>query len=154
MSQRTTSPAYGIGVMTVMVAVAASIVFYQAFYLPESLLRPSVDDHILHPDGQTMVSMIPGSSDESQQDNYVPKLLNIQLGIDNHVIWTNEDSIAHTVTPRHRVEDSYSGSFGSDGVILPGEAYEFLFTEDMESEYFCIPHPWMTGEITVTKQRF
>ena len=150
----TTSPAYGIGIITMIVAVAASLLFYQMFYLPESLLKPSVDDHILHPDGQTTVSMILGSSDAAQEQNFVPKILNIQLGIDNHVIWTNDDDIAHTVTPSHAVEDSYSGPFGSEGVIMPGTSYEFLFTEDLETGYFCIPHPWMTGEITVTKQRF
>lgn len=150
----TTSPAYGIGLITVIVGVAASLVFYQVFYLPESLLKPSVDDHILHPVGQTKVEMILGSSDANQDANFVPKQLNIQLGIDNHVIWENVDDTAHTVTPDHRVEDSYSGEFGSDGVIMPGESYEFLFTEDVETGYFCIPHPWMTGELVVTKQRF
>ena len=154
MSQTTTTPAYGIGVLTVLIAVAAGIVFYQVFYLPESLLKPSVDDHILHPTEQKVVEMILGSSDAEQQDNFVPKLINLQLGIDNHVIWENVDDIAHTVTPAHRHEDSYSGEFGSDGVVLPGESYEFLFTEDAHIEYFCIPHPWMTGEIEVTKQRF
>ncbi len=154
MSQTTTTPAYGIGVLTVLIAVAAGIVFYQVFYLPESLLKPSVDEHILHPTEQKVVEMILGSSDAEQQDNFVPKIINLQLGIDNHVIWKNVDDIAHTVTPTHRHEDSYSGEFGSDGVVLVGESYEFLFTEDAHIEYFCIPHPWMTGVIEVTKQRF
>lgn len=155
MSQATTTtPAYGIGVMAVLIAVAAGIVFYQVFYLPESLLKPSVDEHILHPVGQTKVAMILGSDDADQQDNFVPKIINVQLGIDNHVIWDNEDGTAHTVTPAHRHEDLYSGEFGSDGVVMPGDSYEFLFTEDAHIEYFCIPHPWMTGEIEVTKQRF
>ncbi len=140
--------------MTVIVAVAASIVFYQVFYLPESLLKPSVDEHILHPEGQTEVSMIPGALDPAQENNFVPKLLNLQLGIDNHVIWSNDDETGHTVTPDHATEDSYSGAFGSDGIIMPGETYEFLFTEEMDLKYFCIPHPWMTGEIVITKQRF
>ncbi len=153
MSQ-TTTPAYGIGIMTIMVAVAASIVFYQVFYLPESLLKPSVDEHILHPTTQTEISMIPGSMDPDQQDNFVPKLLDIQLGIDNHVIWHNADDTAHTVTPAHRHTDGYSGDFGSDGVVMAGEAYEFLFTESAEIEYYCVPHPWMTGKLVITKQRF
>jgi len=91
---------------------------------------------------------------ESQQDNFVPKLVNIQLGIDNHLIWVNDDDVAHTVTPDHRAEDSYSGPFGSSGVILPGESYEFLFTESTEVPYHCEPHPWMTGTLIITKQRF
>lgn len=149
-----TSPAYGIGIMTVLVGVAASLIFYQGFYLPESLLKPSVDDHILHPDGQTTVEIVLGSSDGNQDRNFVPKGLNIQLGIDNHIIWNNVDDVGHTVTASHRYEDSYSGEFGSEGVIMPGESYEFLFTVSAHIEYYCIPHPWMTGEIEITKQRF
>ena len=156
MSQTTvkTSHAYGIGLMAVLVATAAGLVYYQAFYLPESLLKPSVDEHILHPVEQKVINMIPGSADADQQDNFVPKLVDIQLGIDNHILWENLDNTAHTVTPAHRHEDSYSGEFGSDGVVLAGESYEFLFTESAEIEYFCIPHPWMTGKLVITKQRF
>lgn len=149
-----TSPAYGIGIMTVLVGVAASLIFYQAFYLPESLLKPSVDEHILHPVGQTVVEMIPGSGDADQDQNFVPKILNIQLGIDNHVKWNNADDVGHTVTALHRHADSFSGQFGGNAIIMPGESYEFLFTESAHIEYNCIPHPWMTGEIEVTKQRF
>lgn len=154
MSQTTTTPAYGIGIITIMIAVAASLVFYQVFYLPESLLKPSVDEHILHPTQPITINMIPGSTDFNQQDNFIPKKVDIQLGIDNHITWENQDDTAHTVTPAHRYADSYSGDFGSEGVIMPGEKYEFLFTEDAHIEYYCIPHPWMTGELTITKQRF
>ena len=57
--------------------------------------------------------MIPGSASTEQQDNFVPKLVNIQLGLDNHIIWSNDDDVAHTVTPDHKLADSYSGLFGS-----------------------------------------
>ena len=83
------------------------------FYLPELSAKPSVDEHVLHPTKSTEIDMIIGSADPNQQDNFVPKLLNIQLGIDNHIIWNNIDDVAHTVTPDHRTEDSYSGDFGS-----------------------------------------
>lgn len=146
--------AYGIGVITVIVVLIASSVFYQEFYLPESNAKPQVDDHILHPVHETTINMITGSANQDQADNFVPKLVNIQLSIDNHVIWTNSDDTAHTVTPDHRAADSYSGVFGSVGVIKPGENYEFIFTEPQEIEYHCEPHPWMTGTLIVTKQRF
>lgn len=140
--------------MAVIIGVSISVVFYTSYYLPESLLKPSVDEHVLHPTGQTVIEMIEGSASSSQQDNYVPKLVNIQLGIDNAVIWKNVDTTAHTVTPDHRTEDSYSGVFGSQGVIKPGYDYEFLFTEPAIIEYHCEPHPWMTGKLEITKQRF
>jgi plastocyanin len=154
LSQTTSSHAYGIGIITIIVGLSVSIGYYQMFYLPEQSAKPSVSEHILHPTSETIIKMIPGSALEEQQDNFLPKLVNIQLGIDNHLIWTNDDDVAHTVTPDHRAEDSYSGEFGSTGVVLPGESYEFLFTEDNEVAYHCQPHPWMTGTVMVTKQRF
>ena len=150
----TSSHAYGIGAIAMIVALSASVIFYTSFYLPESLAKPSVDEHVLHPVEETVINIIPGSASPEQQDNYVPKLVNIQLGIDNHVIWDNTDDTPHTVTPDHRADDAYSGSFGSPGVVKPGEKYEFLFTEEHEIEYHCQPHPWMTGKLIITKARF
>ncbi len=137
-----------------IVGLAVGIAFYQVYYLPESLAKPSVDEHILHPVKELVIDIIPGSADPDQQDNFVPKLVNIQLGIDNHVIWINNDDTPHTVTPDHRMEDGYSGEFGSPGVLKAGEEYEFLFTEQHEVTYHCSPHPWMTGTLIITKQRF
>ena len=154
MSVSTSSHAYGIGIVAVLIGVSVSAVFYQVYYLPESLAKPSVDPHILEPRNETIVEMISGSGNPEQQDNYIPKHVNLQLSIDNHVIWKNIDDTPHTVTPDHRHEDSYSGSFGSTGVIMPGEEYEFLFTEPQEVDYHCEPHPWMQGKVIVTKQRF
>ena len=154
LSQSISSHAYGIGIITLVVGLSVSIGYYQMFFLPEQTAKPSVSEHILHPVEETHIKMIPGSSQESQQDNFVPKLVNLQLGIDNHVIWTNDDNVAHTVTPDENVVDSYSGEFGSPGVIKPGESYEFVFTEDHEIPYHCTPHPWMKGTIIITKQRF
>ena len=114
------------------------------FYLPEQNLKPAVAEEILEPEETTNIDMIIGSADPNQQDNFVPKLVNIQLGIDNHVIWVNSDDVAHTVTPDHKVEDSYSGEFGSIGVILPGETYEFLFTKSIEILSQCLARDFMT----------
>jgi len=149
-----TSHAYGIGVIAIIVGVSVVVVYYTSFYLPESLAKPSVSEEVLDPVKTTTIEMIEGSASSDQQDNFVPKLVNIQLGIDNLVIWKNVDTTAHTVTPDRRAEDSYSGVFGSQGVIKPGYDYEFLFTEETEIEYHCEPHPWMKGKIIVTKARF
>lgn len=150
----TSGHAYGIGVIAVIVGISISVGYYQMYYLPESLAKPKVSHEVLEPVGVTKIEMIKGSSSQEQKDNFVPKLVNIQLGIDNKVIWHNVDETAHTVTPDHRAEDSYSGEFGSPGVIKPGETYEFLFTEANVIEYHCTPHPWMKGKLEVTKQRF
>ena len=89
-----------------------------------------------------------------KNENYVPNSAKALLNIDNKVIWQNNDDTAHTVTPDHRSSDSYSGDFGSVGVLKSCENYEFLFTEPQEIHYHCDPHPWMTGSIVVDKSRF
>ena len=154
MSEVTQGHAYGIGIITVVIGLSIGLGYYQMFYLPELSLKPSVDEEILEPLKSTEIEMIVGSADPDQQDNFVPKLLNIQLGIDNHIVWTNVDDVAHTVTPDQSTEDSYSGEFGSTGVIMPGETYEFTFTESNEVPYHCEPHPWMTGTLIIAESRF
>jgi len=154
LSETTTGHAYGIGIITIVIGLSIVLGYYQMFYLPEISTRPQISEEILEPVQTTNIDMIPGSANPNQQDNFVPKLLNIQLEIDNHIIWTNSDDVAHTVTPDESIEDSYSGEFGSTGVILPGETYEFLFTEPQEVPYHCEPHPWMTGTLIITFSRF
>jgi plastocyanin len=153
MSTTTSSHAYGIGVIALILGMSASILFYTSFYLPESLEKPSVDIHILEPTENFIINIVEGAALEGN-DNYVPNNPKITLTVDNHVIWMNDDVTPHTVTPDHRHSDSYSGEFGSTGVVMPGDSYEFIFTEPQELYYHCDPHPWMTGSLIVEKSRF
>jgi len=154
MSAPTSSHAYGIGVIALIVGMSAVMVFYTSFYIPESLLKPSVSEHILNPEnGDFIIEIVLGAVIDGNE-NYVPNKPTVLLGFTNKVIWQNNDDTPHTVTPDHRQSDSYSGDFGSSGVIKSGETYEFLFTESQTVPYHCEPHPWMTGTITVEKSRF
>jgi plastocyanin len=153
MSMPTSSHAYGIGMIALIIGMSASVVFYTSFYLPESMAKPSVSEHILEPEGDFIIEIVPGAVVEGNK-NYVPNNAVVALTINNKVIWQNNDDTAHTVTPDHRSEDSYSGEFGSPGVMKPGESYEFLFTEPQDVPYHCTPHPWMEGTISVELSRF
>ena len=153
MSKATSSHAYGIGVIALIIGISVSFVFYTSFYVPESLLKPSVSEHILNPEIDFIIEIVPGAVIDGNE-NYVPNKAKVLLGISNKVIWKNLDDTAHTVTPDHRASDAYSGDFGSIGVIKPGESFEFLFTEAQEIPYHCEPHPWMTGKISIELSRF
>ena len=153
MSKPTSSHAYGIGVITLIIGMSVSMVFYTSFYVPESLLKPSVSEHILNPEIDFIIEIVPGAVIDGNE-NYVPNQAKVLLGISNKVIWQNNDDTAHTVTPDHRTSDAYSGDFGSVGVIKPGESFEFLFTDAQEILYHCEPHPWMTGKISIDLSRF
>ena len=153
MSAPASSHAYGIGVIALIIGMGASILFYTSFYYPESLEKPSVDIHILEPTENFIISIAEGAATEGNP-SYVPNNPKITLTVDNRVLWMNDDVTPHTVTADHRHMDSYSGEFGSAGVVMPGESYEFIFTEPQELYYHCDPHPWMTGSLIVEKSRF
>ena len=153
MSTSTSSHAYGIGVIALIIGISVSFVFYTSFFVPESLLKPSVSEHILNPEIDFIIEIVPGAVIDGNE-NYVPNQAKVLLGISNKVIWQNNDDTAHTVTPDHRTSDAYSGDFGSVGVIKPGESFEFLFTDAQEILYHCEPHPWMTGKISIDLSRF
>ena len=153
MSKATSSHAYGIGVIALIIGMSVSVIFYTSFYVPESLAKPSVSEHILNPESDFIIEIVPGAVIDGNE-NYVPNNAKVLLGISNKVIWQNLDDTAHTVTPDHRTSDAYSGDFGSVGVIKPGESFEFLFTDAQEILYHCEPHPWMTGKISIDLSRF
>lgn len=70
---------------------------------------------------------------------FKPATLNIPAG--TTVIWYNNDSVIHTVTARDNSFDSGSLS-GSD-------TFSYTFEDKGSFEYYCIPHPYMTGKVTV-----
>ncbi len=61
------------------------------------------------------------------------------------VSWTNNDSIAHTVTET----DGQTGPDSSS--VDPGATYSFTFTKAGTYHYHCSIHPSMTGTVTVTQ---
>ena len=155
--QITSNYAGGISVVAFIVAVALSMVYYQFVYLPQVNERPVVSEEVMNPAETISVSIIEGSALPSQTENYEPKEVTANLGETNKVVWTNDDTTAHTVTTDTGYIDPISGEFDSlatIGLMVPGQTYEFVFTEEGEYPYHCEPHPWMTGKVTVEKGRF
>ena len=72
---------------------------------------------------------------------FVPSTLSIKKG--TKVTWTNNDSVAHTVT-------SDSGSLLNSGTIQPGASFTFTFTNTGSTNYHCAVHPMMKGNIVVS----
>ena len=69
---------------------------------------------------------------------FTPAFVTVSVG--TTVIWTNVDPELHTVT-------SEDGGF--NGPIEPGETFSLRFREPGVFFYYCQPHDWMIGEITV-----
>jgi len=63
------------------------------------------------------------------------------------VNWSNDDTAAHTVTSGN-ASDGPDGTFDSS-LFMAGTTFEVTFDESGSYDYFCMVHPWMTGNIQV-----
>jgi amicyanin len=60
------------------------------------------------------------------------------------VKWTNQDSMKHDVTP-----NSESDDFMASDLLGKGQSYSVTFNTVGSYSYFCSPHPYMKGVVTV-----
>ena len=147
--------AAGISVMTFVVAVAVSMGYYQFVYIPQANAKPTLPEEVLNPPEVTEVSIAEGASLESNGQFFVPKDVRGTIGISNKVVWTNTDVTGHTVTTDDGYVDLISGDFNSieqlGAILMPGETFEFTFTEVGLYPYHCEPHPWMQASVEIVE---
>jgi plastocyanin len=70
---------------------------------------------------------------------FQPDVLKVEVGA--KVTWTNDDTVAHTVT-------ADTNSFAS-GNLQPGGSFSFTFTRPGTYAYHCSIHPSMHGSVVV-----
>ncbi len=136
-----------------VVAVGVSIGYYQYVYVPSVNAKPILPDEIVNPPETTDIQIVEGAASETNGRFYVPAEIRATIGIENRVVWTNNDGVAHSVTSDDYV-DQINGKFDSMdtiGLIPPGETFEFTFTKVGEYSYYCVPHPHMTGKVIVVE---
>lgn len=75
--------------------------------------------------------------------SYAYQPVNLQVKVGTTVTWTNQDSVAHTVTFR-------DSSLKSSGLLRQGDSYTYTFTKAGTYLYYCAVHPNMTAQVTVT----
>lgn len=71
--------------------------------------------------------------------SFQPDILKVKVGA--KVTWTNDDTVAHTVT-------ADTSSFAS-GNLQPGGSFSFTFTRPGTYAYHCSIHPSMHGSVVV-----
>ncbi len=93
------------------------------------------------------VTIASGASKQADGQKYFdPQESKVKTG--TTIVWTNNDSLAHTVTSGVPTDSTPGGLFDS-GLIKPGKTFQFAFTKEGTTPYFCTVHPWMTGKVTV-----
>ncbi len=88
-------------------------------------------------------SSLPGC--EETNECYIPYVVTISVG--GTVTWTNDDTAAHTVTSG-TVTEGPDGIFDSS-IVMTGKTFEHTFDDAGTYDYFCVVHPWMTGQVVV-----
>ncbi|MEM3656448.1 MAG: cupredoxin domain-containing protein [Thermoprotei archaeon] len=87
------------------------------------------------------VSIVPGAGYNRSLLGYSPDVIHVVIGVNNTVVWTNNDNVTHTVT-------STTGVFNS-GLLPPGQSWNYTFTYPGTFNYYCTIHPWMKGTVLV-----
>lgn len=110
---------------------------------PATVVEQAQGEHIEYvsiPEGTS----VPGC--EADNSCYIP--YTVELTEYGEVFWTNDDTVAHTVTSG-TPEDGPTVYFDS-GLMAPGDTYtkKFSFIEG-EIDYFCLVHPWMQGKVII-----
>lgn len=96
---------------------------------------------------------VPSETNPSQPSNsstvtiadmaFSPSSITVKKG--TTVTWTNNDSMAHTVTATNNQDGPDSGN------IAAGAKYSFTFNTVGTFKYDCTYHPTMTGTVEVTE---
>ena len=103
-------------------------------YTPPTSIQPTAPTTALPASLNSSINII-----NIQSFAFNPSTLTVKAG--TKVTWTNNDSVAHTVT-------SDSGKFDS-GNISPGQSFSYTFTNTGTFNYHCTIHPMMKGTVVV-----
>jgi plastocyanin len=97
---------------------------------------------------QVSVSLPQGSGVsgcEETNECYLPYMVTVNPA--DEVVWSNDDSAAHTVTSGTPSGGS-DGNFDS-GLFMAEGTFSVTLDQSGEYPYYCMVHPWMIGNITV-----
>lgn len=87
---------------------------------------------------------VEGSSIDIRNLEFSPTPITVTVG--TTVVWTNNDTVDHTVT-----STSGPASFDS-GVMEGGDTFGFTFAEAGTYDYFCELHPFMRAQVIVISE--
>lgn len=79
-------------------------------------------------------------------ENYAFSPAGITVKAGTTVTWTNRDTVKHNV-----VGDDIAASGLNGELIGKEETFEYTFNKPGTYSYFCEPHPYMKGTVTVTE---
>jgi len=86
------------------------------------------------------VSIVSGAQNPDNGQFFSPANITVVLGVNNTVVWTNNDSTEHTVVA---LDNSFSAT------LQPGQTFTHTFTAPGVYNYHCTIHTFMKGAVVV-----
>ncbi len=127
-------------ILAVVLVVVAAVAVYATYYLPGSSSTTT-------PVIQTVQVSIPSGVGGNQGLTFQPATIRVTVGVNNTIVWTNGDSVVHTVTSTS--VPSGATAFDS-GNVNAGKSFSVTLTVPGTYQYHCAIHSWMTGTIVVS----
>lgn len=87
------------------------------------------------------VSIVSGASTLTTRA-YSPDVITVVIGVNNTVVWQNNDNVVHTATGTN-----FTGF--NTGNIQPGASASYTFNTAGTYPYHCLIHPTMSGTVFV-----
>ncbi|MDW0140508.1 MAG: plastocyanin/azurin family copper-binding protein [Nitrososphaeraceae archaeon] len=148
--------------MIVTIAVGAGILipfFDQMYEIPPPVTQIRTESPTAGEDeeqqapaepGTTAIAILQGAAVQGSPD-YEPDPAQVPVG--NTIVWENQDAVPHTATSGTGPQDPESAQLFDTGIINGGEESTPVelqgASEGQTIPFYCIVHPYMTGELTV-----
>lgn len=162
------SNAVGIIVAVLIIGAVATIGYYQVVVAPNVLTSsttttttaPAVNC-LSKPSSCVNVTIVSGASSpysgyasgSTTLYGYDPLTITLVIGVNNTVVWSNQDAAFHTATSASTDPAPFDSTcLNGVGAQCPSggvNSFQFTFTVPGTYLYHCIYHPWMQGKIIV-----
>ncbi len=129
--------------VTVFVALVVGLAFY---LYPISRASTTFSG----PSITTVKVVIPSGVGTDRSLNFEPPTITVVVGVNNTIMWVNQDSALHTATS---ISVSGGGPPFVSGTLTDGATFPVTLTGPGTYDYGCTFHPgWMKGKIIVKAQ--
>lgn len=116
------------------------------FLIDKGIIKIESTDKISTGYDKTSLVVLPnGNYEKTNRGFYIP--LNAVVDRNTAVIWTNQDTVGHTIQSMD--DDGNIISLFNSGMLETGDQFKHKFTDSGKFNYFCTIHPWRIGTITV-----
>ena len=134
-------------IASVIVASGAYYLVYAGTTAPTTTLLTTTTATTVLTTSTPLTATIPSGVGTNRSLNYQPANITVLVGVNNTIVWTNQDSTPHTVTSTS--VPSQASSFDS-GIMSNGDTFRVTLTVPGTYQYYCTLHPdWMKATVVV-----